>query len=263
MKKEGPIGIFDSGVGGLSVLFEIKRVLPNEDMVYFADSKNCPYGTKSVDRLREVVFGVVDFLVGKRCKLIVVACNSVTATLIEELRIKYKVPFVGIEPATLVAARNTKNKKVGVLATKTTADSELFNKTKQKISPNVSIDVKVGSGLVELVERGELSGERARGVVEKNLANFKKEQVDQIVLGCTHYPFLIEVMKETFLGCEFVNPAPAVAKQVKNVLTEDENLDSKEKPSCRVYFSKQTEGLDILLKSIELDPGTVKKQLKP
>lgn len=263
MKKKGSIGIFDSGVGGLSVLSEIKRVLPNEDVVYFADSKNCPYGTRSVEQLRVAVFGVVDFLVKKECKLVVVACNSVTSTLIEELRTRYEVPFVGIEPAILVAARNTKNKKVGVLATKTTASSELFNETKQKVTSSISINIKIGSGLVELVEDGKLSGGEVKEVVEENLIDLKKERVDQVVLGCTHYPFLIETMKEVFPGSEFINPAPAVAKQVKSVLKEGKNLDFKEKPSYRVYFSKQTKGLDTLLKKVGLNPGIVKKQLKP
>ncbi len=261
MSDNRPIGVLDSGVGGLSVLKEIKSSLPKESIVYFADNLHCPYGTKSVEELREITKRVIEFLLKKNCKLIVIACNSITSVFIEELRKDYKIPFIGIEPATLVAARQTKNHKIGVLATKTTLKSKLFNKTKEKVTSDVKVELKIGAGLVELVEEGELDGKRAIAVVKENLRGFKKKDVDQVVLGCTHYPFLLDVMKKELASCEFINPALAVSKQIEKTL-RIKKLTKTEKDSIyEIYFSKECDGLGKLLRKVGICPTVFEKKV--
>lgn len=263
MAENRPIGVLDSGVGGLSVLKEIKKILPNESIIYFADSKNCPYGTKSLVEIRKITKRVVDFLIAKNCKLIVVACNSITSVLIEELRREYKVPFVGIEPATLVAAKETKKGKIGVLATKTTAESKLFKETKNKVSSKIDVEVEIGRGLVELVEEGELNSEKARNIVFENLKKFRSRDVDQVVLGCTHYPFLIDLMREFAPEMNFVDPALGVAKQTKKYL-EKNNLENNKKniSFLEVYFSKKVAGMETLLSKFEFKNMREKRCVK-
>ncbi len=248
-----PIGILDSGIGGLSVLKEIKKLLPNEKIIYFADSKNCPYGTKKAEDVRRITKKIINFLIKKDCKIIVIACNSITSMLIRELRKEFKIPFVGIEPAILMAARATKNGKIGVLATKMTTESDFFKETRNKVLSKIEIEIEIGRGLVELVEAGEVVGKRVERVVLDNLAKFKRKGVDQVVLGCTHYPFLLEEMKKCFPEISFIDGSFAVARQVKNVLDKNRfNNKFKNEACCDVYFSKRSEGMDFLINKIDL-----------
>ncbi|MBT3356335.1 glutamate racemase [bacterium] len=250
--KNRPIGVLDSGLGGLSILKEIVGILPNESIIYFADSKNCPYGEKSLVDIKKITTKVIEFLIKKECKLVVVACNSITSVFIDELRESYEVPFVGVEPATLVAAKETKKGKIGVLVTKTTARSKLFKQTKNKISPRIEVEIEIGKGLVELVEEGRLRNKETRDVILSNLKNFKRKGVDQVVLGCTHYPLLKEIMEEVAPEMNFVDPSLAVAKQVKSILTKESLLSTYKKPACELYFSKRAKGMELLLKTIGL-----------
>lgn len=251
--RNQPIGVLDSGIGGLSVLQEIKKKMPNESIVYFADSDNCPYGEKTTKEIRDITKKVVDFLVEKQCKIIVIACNSVTSVLIKELRKCYDLPFVGIEPAVLVAARKTQSKIIGVLATQATLESELFKKTKEKVSSNIKIKIKIGKGLVELVEKGEICGKCVEKVIADNLVDFKKKNVDQVVLGCTHYPFLLDAMRKVEPDLNFIDPAEAVARRVQMCLNE-EKIESKAKKAgfCEIYVSKRVTGLKILIEKKKL-----------
>ncbi len=261
MSDNRPIGVLDSGVGGLSVTKELIKVLPKEKIVYFADSKNCPYGTKTLAEIRENTTKMVDFLIKKKCKMVIFACNSITSTLIEEFRLKYRVPFVGIEPATLVAARKTKKGKIGVLVTKATAKSKLFNKTKESISAEIEVSVGIGEGMVELVERGILEGKEAEKIVLKNVLYFKEKGVDQLVLGCTHYPFLVKTLKKIAPEINFLDSATGVATRTKDILELNklENKDTKE-VFYEFYFSQKALGWDILLKEIDFK-GTKKLEL--
>ena len=216
-----PIGIFDSGVGGLSVWKEVQRILPHESTLYFADSAHCPYGSKPPDEITRLSRTVVDFLLSKNCKLIIVACNTATSAAIRTLRELYKIPIVGMEPALKPAALRTRTGHIGVLATEGTLKGEKFHSLKQKFARNVEVHVRVGQGLVELVEQGLENSPQARDLLWSYVGPMLECQVDQIVLGCTHYPFLTPLI-ESLVGtrASIHDPAPAVARRAASLLHE-------------------------------------------
>lgn len=216
-----PIGMFDSGLGGLSVWREVVKVLPAESIVYYADSGNCPYGARSEEEIQQLCRNIVDFLISKGCKLIVVACNTATSAAIAQLRHQYKVPFIGMEPAVKPAALHTRTGNIGILATQGTLNGRLFNETKNRFAENVSVHLQVGHGLVELVEKGMNESAEAEETLRKYIAPMLQHNSDHIVLGCTHYPFLTGlIQKITGQGVTVLDPAPAVALQTKRKLEE-------------------------------------------
>lgn len=218
------IGIFDSGAGGLSVLREIRKVLPGDDCIYFADNANCPYGTRDrsfiIDRAREIS----RFLIGEGCDIIVVACNTATASAISTLRAEFPIKFIGMEPAVKLAAENTSTGVIGVLATAGTLAADKYKNTKDRFGNDARIVERVGQGFVELVENGDLESPHSREVVGQVLLPILEEKADRIVLGCTHYPFLLPTMARVSADhgydVRFIDPAPAVARQVLKILTE-------------------------------------------
>jgi glutamate racemase len=214
-----PIGIFDSGVGGLSVWQEMIKLMPSESMYYYADSANCPYGEKSPSEIIRLSQNITDFLLAKQCKLIVIACNTATSAAITYLRARYTIPIIGVEPAIKPAALLTQSGKVGVIATQGTLKGEKFQHTKNRYAQGVEVLVQIGYGLVELVESGKASSPEAQALLRQYLAPMLAEGVDQIVLGCTHYPFLIPLI-EQIIGnqAQVINPAIAVAKHTLYVL---------------------------------------------
>ncbi len=189
MNNNNPIGIFDSGVGGLSIWKEIHQLFPCESTIYLADSKHAPYGEKSKQEIIDLCIKNTELLLSKGCKLIVVACNTATTNAIEYLRKNYKVPFIGIEPAIKPAALQTKTKKIGILATKGTLSSKLFNSTTEMYADNIEIIEQVGTGLVTQIESGELNSPNTFRLLEKYLKPMIAQNIDYLVLGCTHYPF--------------------------------------------------------------------------
>jgi len=246
------IGIFDSGVGGLSVWQEVIKLLPNEDIVYFADSKNCPYGSKSHDEIIELSIKNVEFLLSKGCKIIIVACNTATAAAIDILRKKYTVPFIGMEPAVKPAALNTNTGKIGVLATKGTFEGRLFKETSKKYAERVKKIIQIGEGLVELVEKGQFQSEEAGLLLQKYLSPMINAGVDQIVLGCTHYPFFTPVIKKLIPeNVRIINPAPAVAKQTLSIIKQNnlKNLTDN-KPVYSFYTSGKPDIIANIIKNI-------------
>ena len=219
--SSSPIGVFDSGLGGLTVWREIRRQMPNEDVIYFADSKNCPYGPKPPEVIAELACQIVDGMLAAGCKIVVVACNTATAAAIDTLRRTYAIPFVGMEPAIKQAAINTRTGKVGVLATKGTFDGRLYKETSRKYANNIDVMVQIGTGLVELVEADEYESDKAHDLLEKYIRPMVEHGVDQIVLGCTHYPFFKPQIEQMVgEGIAVIDPAPAVARQVHKLLTE-------------------------------------------
>ena len=219
-----PIGIFDSGVGGTSIWKEINQLLPNESTIYLADSKHAPYGEKSKDEIVDLSIKNTEFLLNKNCKIIVVACNTATTNAISFLREKYNVPFIGIEPAIKPASLNTKTNNIGILATKGTLNSTLFAKTSNKLSIETNTIEQVGEGLVELIENGELCSTKMQKLLKKHLSVFLKFNIDHLVLGCTHYPYLIpQIQKIIGKNIKIIDSGQAVAKQTKRVL-ENNNL---------------------------------------
>ena len=215
------IGIFDSGSGGLSVLREIRKILPQERFIYWSDNAHCPYGEKSAGYIIDRSRAITDFMLSKGARAVVVACNTATAAAIATLRAEYDIPFVGMEPAVKPAASGTRSGVVGVLATAGTLSAPKYLNIKGQYADAVRIAESVGRGFVELVESLELDGPHAEEVVRASLEPLLEAGADTIVLGCTHYPFLLPVMQRIApQGVKFIDPAPAVARRLKDVLEQ-------------------------------------------
>jgi glutamate racemase len=221
MSIQQPIGVMDSGIGGLTVWQELVKIMPNENYLYFGDSGFCPYGSKDPEEIISRVKKIIDFLIQNGCKIIVVACNAITASSIEFLRKNYPIPFVGMEPAIKPALMKTKTKAIGVLATERALKGQLFYNTKAKYGRGIQIIEQVGHGLVESVEAHDFDSESTMEILKKYLHPMLEKNIDCLVLGCTHYPFLQESIKK-ILGdnISVLNPAAAVARQTLNVLTK-------------------------------------------
>jgi glutamate racemase len=226
-----PIGVMDSGVGGISVLRHIHALLPHEDLIYFADSKYAPYGSKTPDEIKARCFEVADFLIAKNVKALVVACNTATAAAIDDMRAKYTLPIIGMEPAVKPAAEASKNGIIGVLATVGTLKSAQFAGLLESYGRNVQVVTQGCVGLVECIERGELNTEVTRELLKKYLAPLLKEGADTVVLGCTHYPFVRPTIEEVVgENVAIIDTGAAVAKQLQKKLSEA-NLLSPNKPA--------------------------------
>lgn len=215
-----PIGIFDSGVGGLSVWQELRKTLPNESLLYFADGKNCPYGQKPTQEVLQYVKDAVENLLEVGVKLIVIACNSATAVAIDYLRENYDVPFVGMEPAVKPAALCSKSGVIGILATQTALEGDIFKETSALWSIKAKIITSVGKGFVEIVEQERENTPEAIETIRKAVEPLLFEGVDKIVLGCTHYPFLKDAINGIIgdRDIELMDSTTAVAKRTKFLL---------------------------------------------
>ena len=237
------IGIFDSGVGGLSVFREIVRILPEEKYIYWSDNAHCPYGEKSRDYIIDRARAVTSFLIEQGADIIVVACNTATAAAISTLREEFPVPFIGMEPAVKPAAQATRSGVVGVLATAGTLKATKYIDTRAKWAHDVKIVEHIGQGFVELVEKGNVSGPEAESIVEKSVRPLIEAGADTIVLGCTHYPFLAEtIMKAAGTPVTLIDPAPAVAKHLMEVMKEN-GLIRKDGFSMSLHSSGESETL--------------------
>ncbi len=240
--KENPIGIFDSGVGGLTVWHDIYRLLPHESYIYFADSENAPYGQRSPEEIISLSEQIVEFLISKGCKLIVVACNTATTNAIAELRRKYEIPFIGIEPAIKPAALGTTTGSVGVLATKGTLASSLFQKTTNDYAREVTIIEREGKGLVPLIEKGSINTKETKELLLSFIAPMLEAGMDSLVLGCTHYPFLKPILKEILPpSIKIIDCGEAVARQTRVVLENNNLLNTSPKSVTREFFTNTTE----------------------
>src|SRR5512147_295118 len=221
MSNSSPIGIFDSGIGGLSVWREIARQLPHENTVYFADQIHIPYGPRSLDQIRSFSEAITRYLIDQGCKLIVVACNAASAAALKHLRVTFPdVPFVGMEPAVKPAAETTRTGVVGVLATPATFQGELFASVVERFANGVQLVKEVCPGLVQQVEAGRLNTPDTLEMLDRFLTPIRAAHADTIVLGCTHYPFVIDALRQLAPGVNVIDPAPAVARQVDRVLRE-------------------------------------------
>lgn len=233
------IGVFDSGVGGLSVLKALRETLPDEDFIYVADQAFAPYGKRSKAEIQERAKIISDWLIECGCKLIVVACNTATTNAIATLRHSFSVPFVGIEPAIKPAALGSKTGVVGVLATEGTLSSELFKITTHDHAKNIEVVTQVGHGLVELVEEGKANSSEATAQLKKDLAPMLANPIDHLVLGCTHYPFLRNALEYILpKGVTIVDCGYAVAKQTDRLL-ERHHLHEKSAGNITYYSTKK------------------------
>lgn len=252
MKAKGPIGIFDSGVGGISIWIAIRNCLPQEDTLYLADSSNAPYGNKSKEEIRWLCEKNTEYLLQAGAKIIVVACNTATTNAINHLREKYDVPFIGIEPAIKPAALKSRTNSIGVLATRGTLSSALFAKTSDAFAGGVEVTEVVGSGLVELIEKGEIHSPAMTTLLKKYTAQLVAANVDYVVLGCSHYPFLIPQLTELLpKGVHIIDSGDAVAKQTERVLSKNGLLYSHNKPTYRFLTNGNKEVLNALLEAVE------------
>ncbi len=219
--NNNPIGIFDSGVGGTSIWKEIIKRLPNENTVYLADSKNAPYGVLSKKQIQAICIKNTEYLIAKGAKLIVVACNTATTNAIDLLRQKFNIPFIGIEPAIKPAALASKTKAIGILATKGTLSSELFHKTAQKFAQDIILVEQEGTGLVPLIEQNRIESLEMHTLLTKYLEPMLSKNIDHLVLGCSHYPYLISKIKEIIKkDITIIDSGFAVAKQTEKIMTE-------------------------------------------
>ncbi|MFS4494949.1 glutamate racemase [Maribacter sp. 2308TA10-17] len=251
--SNNPIGIFDSGVGGTSIWKEINALLPYEDSIYLADSKNAPYGEKSEEHILQLSIKNTELLLSKGCKLIVVACNTATTNAIAHLRKNYEVPFIGIEPAIKPAALNSQSKKVGVLATKGTLSSSLFNSTSEMHASGIKVLEQEGTGLVPLIEQGKVESKETKELLEKFLTPMLNAGVDYLVLGCTHYPYLIPVLEEILPeNIKIIDSGEAVARQTKSVLRKNSlGNSSKEKGKHQFFTNTNVAVLKSFLKDVD------------
>jgi glutamate racemase len=218
------IGIFDSGVGGLSVFREIRKLLPYEKYIYFSDSAHCPYGEKSRDYIIDRARQIASFLISQGAEIIVVACNTATAAAISTLREEFPVSFIGMEPAVKPAAQTTSSGVVGVLATAGTLKADKYIDTRERWAHDVKIVEHIGQGFVELVENGTVTGPEAEAIAEKSVRPLIDAGADTIVLGCTHYPFLSSTIAKIAAelyperDIEIIDPAPAVARHLMDIM---------------------------------------------
>jgi glutamate racemase len=244
------IGIFDSGMGGLSVRAEIARRLPNESLIYFGDGKNVPYGPRSREEIVGFASEAVDFLVAHGVKMVVVACNAATAAAIDHLRTKYDIPIIGMEPAVKPAALASKSGVIGVLATAAALRGEIFRATAAKYGKQVRIIETVGEGFVELVEDDLEDTPKALEVVKAAVEPMLAAGADHIVLGCTHYPFLARQIRQVVGEHEvvIVDSAPAIARRVDQLLTEfDLHASEAHTPEYEFYTFANEEYLRRLI----------------
>lgn len=214
-----PIGVIDSGVGGLTVLVRLVEAMPDQPFLYIADQAWCPYGPRPADILRSRIFGIVEYLLQRGCKLIVVACNTATAAAIAQLRARYNIPFIGMEPAVKPAALTSQTHHVGVLATLGTFSGALFQKTATECARYAQLHLVVGEGLVEIVESGRADSEEAERILRKLLTPLLTQDIDRLVLGCTHYPLLRPALERILpSSVQILDPAPAIARQSVRVM---------------------------------------------
>jgi glutamate racemase len=236
MSAGDPIGVFDSGVGGLSVVRQIHRALPAEDLRYLADTAYCPYGDRPVEQVRERTLAAGRHLEREGAKLLVVACNTASGAALEEVREALRIPVVGLEPAVKTAAGRTRNRKVGVMATSGTLASGRYARLVREYAQGVQVLPQACPGLADLIEEGLLEGPRLEARLQELTAPLRAAAVDTVVLGCTHYAFVQDTLARV-LGpdVELVDSAPAIARRAESLLRQSGQLAEGRAGSLRVF----------------------------
>jgi glutamate racemase len=253
-----PVGFFDSGVGGLSILQAARRILPCENLIYFADSAHCPYGSKSGDFVRQRALAISRFLLDRGAKAIVVACNSASEAALEFLRLTFPgLEIVGVEPAVKVAQSLSHNRKIGVLGTALTLKGGRFSRLLENFSSGVEVYTQPVSGLVELIEAGRFDDPRIAATLKKNLRPLLARGVDTLVLGCTHYPIIRERIA-AFCGprVKVIDTGEPVARQLRRRLAASGRLNPGPGPGQVDYFSSgDVQAALPVLRAIMADPA--------
>jgi glutamate racemase len=259
---QSPIGIFDSGVGGISVLRAIREQMPEESVIYFGDQGHIPYGPRPMEQIRNFSEAITRFLIEKGAKIIVVACNTASAAALKYLRETFpEIQFVGMEPAVKPAAEHTHTGKVGVLATPATFQGALYASVVERFANGVELFQDTCPGLVQQIEQGNLDGREPRRILENALLPMLKKNIDTVVLGCTHYPFVIPLIQEIVgQSVRVIDPAPAVAKQIGRLL-EARGLrhHSDARGGLKFYTSGDPNELEALLPRLLKETGDIRK----
>lgn len=235
--NNNPIGVFDSGIGGLTVLKKIVEILPSEKYIYYADTDNVPYGTKPKEEVKKYINEAVEFLVSKKVKAIVVACNTATSIAVKELREKYTIPIIGIEPAAKPAVENRGNKKVLIMATPTTIKEEKLKYLLERLNAKEYVDLIAMPKLVEFAENKDFQSESVKVYIQEQLQEYNLEEYSELVLGCTHFPFFKDMLSKIFSEeTQIIDGSKGVANRLKNVLEENYLLGNN-KLEIEYYYS--------------------------
>lgn len=235
--KQQPIGVFDSGVGGLTVLKEIANLVPNEDLVYLGDTARVPYGIRSPEAVIKYSVECASFLYKKGIKMLVVACNTSSSVSLEVLKEKLPIPVIGvIDPGVRAALKLTKNRKIGVIGTEATVQSEAYPKKIKSIAPEIEIASKACALFVPLVEEGVLEGRIAELIIERYLKDLKFIGIDTLILGCTHYPLLKKAIQKYMDGVTLIDSAEEIAHEVKQILTKQKLLNEKKTTATQTFY---------------------------
>lgn len=238
MQNQSPIGIFDSGFGGLSVARAVRALLPGEDICYAADCGYAPWGDRSDEYINRRVDRIVNFLLAQNVKALVIACNTATAVTAKRLRKTWPFPIIGIEPAVMPAEKETRSRKVGVLATTKTLSSGKYHLLCERTADDLTIINCPCPGLMDCVEAGEMNTPKTLALLRHYIAPLTAEGVDTLVLGCTHYPFLSEaILRVAGPNVSLIDPAPAVAKQLKRRLYETGLLNNKKAGGTEAFYA--------------------------
>jgi len=258
-----PIGVFDSGVGGLSVLRDIRRELPAEDLIYVADSAHAPYGDKPAELVQARALALVEFLLGRHAKAVVVASNTATGMAVEALRARFEVPIIAIEPAVKPAVAQTRSGVVGVIATTQTLSGPKYARLVQAHAGGVRVVAQPCPGLVDRVEAGDLSSAETRALVQRYVRPLVEQGVDTLVLGCTHYPFLSEAIQDAAgPGVAVIDSAVPVAREVRRRL-EAAKLLAPETGRGREWFWTTGTPVQVQVVAVQLWAGEVDVQAVP
>ena len=256
MNNTQPIGLFDSGIGGTTIWRSLHNLLPNENTLFIGDSKNAPYGQKTKEEIIQLSKKNVEWLLNHNAKVIIVACNTATTNAISELRSSYDIPIIGIEPAIKPAAANTKTGKVGVLATQGTLNSKKYAEA-QTLYPNIEFINQIGFRIVQLIEDGQLYSEELETLLRSYVDPMIEKDIDYLVLGCTHYPYLLPILNK-FLPehINVIDSGDAVAKHTYKILKEADLLKTDNIPGYSKFYTNKN--VDIL-QSFIADFGTAEK----
>ncbi len=256
--NNAPIGVFDSGVGGLSVLREIRQALPNESLMYVADSGHVPYGEKSPEQIRERSRSIARFLLQQGAKALVVACNTATAAAVADLREIYDLPIIGMEPAVKPAAQATRTGIVGVLATTGTLQSARFAALLDRFAGSVKVITQPCPGLVEYIEQGELDSPRVRALLQTFTQPLLSAGCDTIILGCTHYPFVRPALQSLLApGITLIDTGAAVARQLQSRLVTLDMISAGPARPCQFWSSGDPQALSCVLPTLWGELGSV------
>ena len=243
MANNFPIGLFDSGIGGISIYNEIKNSLPSESTIYIADNLNAPYGKKTKEEIIQLSIKNTQRLIDLGCKLIVVACNTATTNAIEVLRENFNIPIVGIEPAIKPAMLESKTNNIGVLATEKTLSSHLFQNTSNRFSKGINIHEQIGFDLVSIIEENGIKKELLEGKLKEYIQPMLRYNIDHLVLGCTHYYFLKDILRSILpREVKILDSSEAITKRVQYLL-ENYNISSNNSMAKNIFLCTGNSGV--------------------